>query len=91
MYTQGKWEYHTSTGGIYAKDRGIARVLEAGTRLSDCTDEGQANARLIAHAPEMFEVLEQARRDLRLPSVETHKVADRIDKLLADITRLSNG
>ena len=90
MFTKGDWKYAEKSGLIFAEGKGIAKVYDAGRLMRDYTTEGASNARLIAYAPEMFEVLEQARASLRLPGVEAHKVADRIDKLLADITRTSD-
>ena len=90
MFTKGEWDYAEKSGVIFGDGRGIAKVYEAGTLMRDYTSEGAANAKLIVRAPEMFELLEHARRDLRVPSVEAHNVADRIDELIAEVTRLSD-
>lgn len=89
MFTKGEWEYSEKSGVVFTEGKGIAKVYEAGRLMRDYTSEGASNARLIAHAPKMFELLEQSRKELRLPSVDAHAVADKIDKLLADITRTS--
>ena len=90
MFTKGDWKYAEKSGLIFADGKGIAKVYDAGRLMRDYTTEGASNARLIAHAPQMFELLKQAGKELRLLGVEAHEIADRIDKLLADITRTSD-
>ncbi len=60
-FTTGEWEYVQAFGVVYSKDTSaiIASVCDAGTESSfSCTPEGQANARLIAAAPEMYRLLQ---------------------------------
>ena len=56
-FTASQWEYAERSGVIFAEDKGIAKVYGAGTLMRDYTCEGAANARLIAHAPEMYEAI----------------------------------
>ena len=59
-FTQGKWIYDEPFGVIFSNDTCavIANVQGAGTGSCFClTQEGQANARLVAHAPVMYELL----------------------------------
>ena len=61
-FTPGKWEYFESLGVIYSADTCavIARVQDAGS--GSCfyfTPEGEGNARLIAAAPELYELLKE--------------------------------
>ncbi len=60
-FTAGTWKYFQSLGVVYSKDTSavIANVQGAGTESCfTCTLEGQANARLIATAPEMYAIVE---------------------------------
>ena len=59
-YTSGKWENYERLGIICNEERGIAQVYNAGWDKAYCqsTPEGEANAQLIASAPEMCEALE---------------------------------
>ncbi len=59
-FTKGKWVYDEPFGVIFSYETCavIANVQGAGTGSCFCsTQEGQANARLIAAAPEMYELL----------------------------------
>ena len=59
-FTQGKWIYDEPFGVIFSEETFavIANVQGAGTGSCFClTQEGQANARLIAHAPVMYGLL----------------------------------
>ena len=59
-FTKGKWVYDEPFGVIFSYETCavIANVQGAGTGSCFCsTQEGQANARLIAAAPEMYEML----------------------------------
>lgn len=56
-FTEGKWEYDEPLGVVYSDETNmvIANVHGAGTGSCFClTPEGQANARLIVAAPEMY-------------------------------------
>ena len=68
-FTKGKWGYHDKLGLILTYDeRGyvIATVREAGGEsVFGTSPEGQANARLIAAAPEMYELLYEALQELK--------------------------
>ncbi len=72
-FTGGKWEYYEPLGVICNEERGIAQVYDAGHDEKYCkpTREGEANARLIAHAPEMYGYLVQVVNDYDLdPDLE---------------------
>lgn len=59
-FTAGEWEYYRSFGVIVGTgNRPIAQVNDAGEDEHCCklTEEGQANAKLIAHAPEIYNLL----------------------------------
>ena len=59
-FTKGKWVYDEPFGVIFSYETCavIANVQGVGTGSCFCsTQEGQANARLIAAAPEMYEML----------------------------------
>ncbi len=61
-FTQGKWIYDEPFGVIVSDETCavIASVQGAGTGSCFClTQEGQANARLIAAAPDMYEALKE--------------------------------
>ena len=88
-FTKGKWGYHDKLGLILTYDeRGyvIATVRNAGGEsVFGASPEGQANARLIAAAPEMYEELIFAMAALRDGDVCDKKRADKIEELLARI------
>ena len=61
-FTKGKWEYLEPLGVVFSEDTCavIATVHGAGTgSCFNLSPEGQANARLIAAAPEMYELLKE--------------------------------
>ena len=58
-FTARQWEYAERSGVIFAEDKGVAKVYGAGTLMRDYTCEGAANARLIASAPAMYELVEK--------------------------------
>ena len=61
-FTKGKWEYGEPLGVVFSEDTCavIATVHGAGTgSCFNLSPEGQANARLIAAAPEMYEMLKE--------------------------------
>ena len=67
-FTKGKWEYDKPFGVIFSYETYavIANVQGAGTGSCFCsTQEGQANARLIAAAPDMYELLYEALQELK--------------------------
>ena len=55
-FTAGKWTYDTPSGCVHCEGKLIADVAGAGGANYQ-HDKGQANARLIAHAPEMYKLL----------------------------------
>lgn len=59
-YTGGKWKNYERLGIICNEERGIAQVYNAGKdeAYSNSTPEGEANAQLIASAPDMCDALE---------------------------------
>ena len=58
-FTARQWEYAERSGVIFAEDKGIAKVYGASTLMRDYTCDGAANARLIASAPAMYELVEK--------------------------------
>ena len=58
-FTTRQWEYAERSGVIFAEDKGIAKVYGASTLMRDYTCDGAANARLIASAPAMYELVEK--------------------------------
>lgn len=61
-FTKGKWKYFDLYGIIGTDTDGIARVFNAGKET--LTPEGHSNARLIAEAPEMYELLKKCADEL---------------------------
>ena len=55
-FTQDKWQLDEDSGLVYTDDGTIAQVAHTGTGKY-ATDEGNANARLIQAAPELFRLL----------------------------------
>ena len=55
-FTGGKWTYDTPSGCVHCEGKLIADVAGAGGANYQ-HDKGQANARLIAAAPEMYRLL----------------------------------
>lgn len=82
-FTKGKWEYYKPLGVICTETRGIAQVYEAGhdKKYYQWTAEGEANARLISHAPEMYGYLLQMLKDYEIES----ELEDDIMWLIEDI------
>ena len=83
-FTQGEWVYDEPFGVIYsdATNMVIANVPGAGTGSCFClTPEGQANARLIAAAPEMYRLLDECVDELGATglSEECYELLNRID------------
>ena len=73
QFTSGQWKYYEPLGIICNETRGIAQVYDAGhdKKYYQPTPEGKANARLIAHAPEMYDYLLQVLDDYDLdPELE---------------------
>ena len=62
-FTKGKWEYDDAHGCIHHDGRLIAEVAGGGG-ANYRHAAGQANARLIAAAPEMYELLRKCAEDL---------------------------
>ena len=80
--TQWKWTYDTASGCIHEDGKLIAEVAGAGgSNYSHA--RGEANARLIAAAPEMYELVMQfafgSCDDCMRILDESRKVLDRID------------
>ena len=66
-FTKGKWVYDEPFGVIFSYETYavIANVQGAGTGSCFCsTQEGQANARLIAAAPEMYELMKECMKKI---------------------------
>ena len=83
-FTKGKWEYDDAHGCIHHDGRLIAEVAGGGG-ANYRHAAGQANARLIAAAPEMYELLRLAAQSLRHHSDNDYKIAYSINELLARI------
>jgi hypothetical protein len=86
-FTKGTWEYDRVSGCVHHNGRLIAEVAGGGG-ANYCHSRGEANARLIAAAPDMYELLKvwvnvQAQPTLR----NTQKMAQ---ELLARINGDSN-
>ena len=87
-FTKGKWVYDEPFVVIFSHEtcEVIAHVQGAGTGSCFCsTQEGQANARLIAAAPEMYKALIFAMVSLRDGDAHLQIFADNIHELLARI------
>ena len=81
--TRGKWHYFSSNGCIYCDGKLIAEVAGAGGPNYRHA-RGEANARLIAAAPELYELLEECADELGaigLPKLsrECYELLARID------------
>lgn len=65
-FTGGEWKYLEALGGVTAYPKGEGKTFPDGARWQDITgelmglddEEVDANGRLIAAAPEMYELLE---------------------------------
>ena len=60
MHTSGEWKYSVRTGLVYVDGKGIAKVYGAGQDSASYSEEGEANARLIAGSPRMYRLLSDA-------------------------------
>lgn len=83
-FTCGEWEYYRSFGVIVGSgNKSIAQVNDAGEDEHCCklTEEGQANARLIAHAPDMYNLLVRVLR-----ATTDSELRDDVLTLIWDIT-----
>ena len=86
-FTKGKWEYCEPLGVVFSEDTCavIATVHGAGTgSCFNLSPEGQANARLIASAPEMYKILCNIRDQLCDVDLDTD-TEDDIQVILACI------
>ena len=90
-FTKGKWIYDEPFGVIVSDETCavIASVQGAGTGSCFClTQEGQANARLIAAAPELYEavydLLDYAYEALHLAGGE-NEIRGKAPRILRDI------
>ena len=79
-FTGGKWEVDVIYGDRYVV---YAETQDDAQAVADCYDneDSEANARLIAAAPEMYEMLEIAQESLREHRYDS-PTAERIEKLL---------
>ena len=81
-FTAGKWTYDTPSGCVHCEGKLIADVAGAGGANYQ-HDKGQANARLIASAPVMYELLKVwVNLQAQPPLMEARK---RAQELLAHI------
>ena len=83
-FTEGEWKVNKHYGCIYSGETLIARVANFSENAS--TPETEANARLIAAAPELYEML----REELIPISDYGGLlslsrADKVHKLLARI------
>ncbi len=61
-FTQGKWVYDEQFGVVYSDKTNMVIANLRGADAGSCfclTPEGQANARLIAAAPELYKLLKE--------------------------------
>ena len=85
-FTQGTWTLDKRCGHMKANGKTIADVFGATVHNhSDTAAEAMANARLIAAAPLMYELLDMAAHSLRHHSDNDGFIAFRIVQLLARI------
>ena len=87
-FTPGKWGVHPA-GGIYADQEpapGESLERRVEVWLDEYTEEHKANARLIAAAPEMYELLKKFvdKADVRMPG---HDVFDADGKLISWVSQ----
>ena len=84
-FTKGKWEYDYILGVITnsKKNNTVAKVLHAAyfPYTQNVTPEGEANAHLIAAAPEMYELLRVCMKKFHC----SDKTYRRIEKLIERI------
>lgn len=79
-FTGGKWEVDVIYGDHYVVFTNDRIVADCNRIVADCFGSN-ANARLIAAAPEMYEMLEIAQESLRGHRYDS-PTAERIEKLL---------
>ena len=87
-FTKGKWKYAEPLGVVFSEDTCavIATVHGAGTgSCFNLSPEGQANARLIAAAPEMYELIDRLVR--RSPNT-TEEVSDTLTGMKILLARI---
>ena len=89
-FTKGEWfiENYSSMLDVAAKGHGSICTVECGYQLEemliDPTDEEQANAHLIAAAPDMYKLLDELKRHMDLEySASPDEWIDDINKLLS--------
>ena len=90
-FTRGTWHYFHPNGCIHCDGKLIAEVTGAGGPKSYRHAQGEANARLIAAAPEMYETLELCAKVLY--GHNEFAVAQKVHNLLARIDgeKIDNG
>ncbi len=96
--TKGKWEiditppYHEpkcSTLEIYSDEKTSVWICKVQNNGVIESEEGTANAQLIASAPEMFELLKSFIDDFDNGLIEDYQIPrDRFEQLLTKITTL---
>ena len=93
-FTKGKWVWDEDTGYINSKRGNEEFIVAYVTSAANNFDNGcspklvaelETNARLIAAAPEMYELLRLAAQSLRHHSDYDYKIAYSINELLARI------
>ena len=89
-FTKGQWEAGIDTSSmlsyVWTKLKNIPAKIAVMHRCPYIKDKEQlANARLIAAAPEMYELLIFAMASLRDGDIPAQRVADRIEELLVRI------
>jgi len=88
-FTPGSWKMHkVNTEGEFVTERKI--ISEDGSVLANigpCNID--PNARLIAKAPEMYDMIEDLRKVL-ITIYDTNHMAPMIDRYLRDIKELQN-
>ena len=88
-YTPGPWIY--DAGAFYAKcqlnERGMTRESPIAEMLNGREDDYEANARLIAAAPELLEACELALKVLEQSGMITRQLLDADRKLRAAIAK----
>ena len=86
-YTKGGWHYNKALGRIFARIAGPTDsefLAEVAIISNDNTPEAEANAHLIAAAPDVYEALKEARITLALEGYEeSYPAIVNADKALA--------
>jgi hypothetical protein len=87
-YTPGPWQWYHPIGAEHNKQRFVSRP----GHLAHADVYGEANARLIAAAPELLEALEEAAYMLNdnVSPEDNHDVIDCLNKIRAVIARAKN-